>query len=206
VEVAEVGHHTPATDKLQVGDIITAFNGRTIADSEEIRDAVADTDPGATVKITVFRNGQYQDVDVTIGSQPDDLEAAMRDGAAPEDQNSSAPRLEQASPTFGLTGLRTLTPAFIDQLNKEAGQPYLDQGTSGCIITGIGPGSIADKAHLAVGDVITHVGREAINTSRQAKDALDKADATQGVRIRVLTPEGPHFFFLANEDDKSTNN
>jgi serine protease Do len=206
VEVAEVGHHTPATDKLEVGDIITAYNGRPIANSEEIRDAVADTDPGTTVKITVFRNGQYQDVDVTIGSQPEDLEAAMRDGAPQEDANSSTPRLEQAAPTFGLTGLRTLTPALIDQLNKEAGGNYLDAGTTGCLITGVRGGSIADKAHLAVGDVITHVGRDAVTTSRQAKDALDKADPQQGVRIRVVTPQGPHFVFLADEDDKSTNN
>jgi serine protease Do len=207
VEVVEVGHRTPATGRLNVNDIITAYDGRTIDNKEDIRDAVAATPPGTEAKLTVYRDGKYQDVTVTIGTQPEDLEAAMRDGNGNgEEPNAEAPRQEQTASTFGLTGLRTLTPALIEELNKEAGGSYLDAGTSGALITDVQGGSIADKAHLAAGDVITHVGRLAVSTSRQAKDALDRADPKQGVRLRVLTPQGPRFAFLASEDNSPSNN
>jgi serine protease Do len=206
VEVAEVGHDTPASGKLQINDIITAYNGAPVATKEDIRNAVAATEPGAQVKITVFRDGRYQDVSVTIGSQPEDLQAAMRGGTPGTDGAQAAPHLEQDSPTFGLMGIRTLTSDLVRQLNTDAGASYLDAGQSGALITNINAGSIADKAHLSRGDVITHVGRTEVTTSRQAKDALDKADAKAGVRIRVLTPEGPRFVFLQEEVDVPSNN
>jgi serine protease Do len=206
VEVAEVGRDTPASGRLEINDIITAYNGMPVNNNEDIRNAVAGTEPGSEAKITVFRDGRYQDVAVTIGSQPEDLEAAMHSGGGQNDDTQAAPRLEQDSPTFGLMGLRTLTGDLVRQLNSDAGANYLDSGQTGALITNIKPGSIADKAHLERGDVITHVGRTEVTTSRQAKDALDQADAKEGVRIRVVTPEGPRFVFLQQEEDVPSNN
>lgn len=59
-----------AADKagIKQGDVITAFAGLPITDASELTAAVRQQAPGTTVKATVQRNGQSQDVDVTVGA------------------------------------------------------------------------------------------------------------------------------------------
>jgi putative serine protease PepD len=53
---------------LQAGDIITAVDGNTIADSTELVVKVRAHAPGDTLTLTVDRNGQSMDLPVTLGS------------------------------------------------------------------------------------------------------------------------------------------
>ncbi|GAB3283065.1 hypothetical protein GCM10027449_25690 [Sinomonas notoginsengisoli] len=55
---------------IRQGDVITQFAGRSIGDASELTAAVREQAPGRTVKATVVRNGQSQDVDVTVGAAP----------------------------------------------------------------------------------------------------------------------------------------
>ncbi|BCT76823.1 protease [Sinomonas cyclohexanicum] len=59
-----------AADKagIKQGDVITQFAGLSISDASELTAAVRQQAPGTTVKATIQRNGQSQDVDVTVGS------------------------------------------------------------------------------------------------------------------------------------------
>ncbi|MGY3567575.1 trypsin-like peptidase domain-containing protein [Sinomonas sp. RB5] len=59
-----------AADKAGIhqGDVITKFAGRPIGDASELTAAVHEQAPGSTVKVTVLRNGQSQDIDVTVGA------------------------------------------------------------------------------------------------------------------------------------------
>src|SRR3954465_13636569 len=43
---------------LKQGDVITAYNGRPVADNNQLRNAVAATTPGTTVPVEVLRDGQ----------------------------------------------------------------------------------------------------------------------------------------------------
>ena len=59
-----------AADKagIRAGDVITSLAGRHIGDASELTAAVREQAAGATVKVTLERNGQSMELDVTLGS------------------------------------------------------------------------------------------------------------------------------------------
>ena len=70
VGVAVGGEGGPAADGgVQIGDIVTTFDGQSIADSTELIVAIRANAPGDQVTLTVQRNGQTQDVTVALGSK-----------------------------------------------------------------------------------------------------------------------------------------
>jgi len=52
------------------GDIITEANGETIDDYSELLALIASNEPGATIELTILRNGQQQQVNATLGPRP----------------------------------------------------------------------------------------------------------------------------------------
>jgi serine protease Do len=190
---------TPSWGHLIGGDIITAFNGTPIKDTEELQRMVAATEPNTVAKLTVFRDGKSTEVDVTLGSRPDDVSSLQpaEPGAEPQ-LNQQNQQDAHVTADLGIS-LQTLTPAIARQLS-------LDPGTSGAVVTKVTPGSLADKAGLRAGIIITQVGRTAINNARQANDALSKVDVKKGVAVKVLTSDGPDFVYLQAEDQTPSNN
>lgn len=59
-----------AADKaaVKVGDVVTKFGALTISDPNQLTAAVREQPAGATVKVTVLRNGQLKELDVTLGA------------------------------------------------------------------------------------------------------------------------------------------
>ena len=58
-----------ASGGVQTGDIVTKFDGQSIADATALIVAIRSHAPGDQVTLTVQRNGQTQDVTVTLGSK-----------------------------------------------------------------------------------------------------------------------------------------
>lgn len=56
---------------LKVGDVVTKFNDLVISDPNQLTAAVREQAAGASVKITILRNGQEQTLDVTLGTAPE---------------------------------------------------------------------------------------------------------------------------------------
>jgi Do/DeqQ family serine protease len=52
---------------LKAGDVITAFNGVQVTDSNTFRNQVASTAPGTEVTLTVLRDGREQQIRATLG-------------------------------------------------------------------------------------------------------------------------------------------
>jgi putative serine protease PepD len=68
-EVGEITAGGPAADAgLRVGDIITALNGRQVADSTELVVAIRSYAPGEKVELSLLRNGQVQNVELVLGA------------------------------------------------------------------------------------------------------------------------------------------
>jgi S1-C subfamily serine protease len=55
---------------VQQGDVITAFNGTSITGQNDLLTALAHQKPGATVTLTVDRNGSTSSIHVTLGELP----------------------------------------------------------------------------------------------------------------------------------------
>ena len=57
---------------IQWGDVITAFNGEEITSASDLMLAVRSQEPGDVVTVTINRNGESMDLEVTLGSDEDE--------------------------------------------------------------------------------------------------------------------------------------
>ena len=73
------------------GDVITSYNGKPVADSNQLRNSVASTKPGTTVQVQVLRNGRTETLTATVAEL-----AAARDRRA-------SPEAERGEAQFGMT-------------------------------------------------------------------------------------------------------
>ena len=63
----------PARDGgLRPGDLITSFDGRTVATASDLGQAVLSRRPGDTVEVVVQRSGERKTLEVTLGTRPDE--------------------------------------------------------------------------------------------------------------------------------------
>jgi serine protease Do len=66
--VSGVDEETPAARAgLKQGDVITHYNGKPVADNNQLRNAVAATMPGTTVPVQILRNGKSETLQATVG-------------------------------------------------------------------------------------------------------------------------------------------
>jgi putative serine protease PepD len=71
VRLTEVRSGTPAERAgLQVGDVITAIDGKAITNAAQLSSAIDAKQPGDRVTLTYERNGQTKTVSVTLGERP----------------------------------------------------------------------------------------------------------------------------------------
>ena len=68
-EVATVESGSAAAKAgIKVGDVVTKFNDLAISDPNQLTAAVREQPAGASVKVTILRGGQEQQLDVTLGA------------------------------------------------------------------------------------------------------------------------------------------
>jgi serine protease Do len=185
-----LGDDAPASGKLQHGDIIVAINGKKVDNSQGLRNIVAASKPGDELKFTVNRAGKEQDVTVKIGEQPDDM-TALRSGhrgeATPGDEGGSENTIEAL-------GLRLASPSE-DLINRFA----LPDNATGAVIINVTPRSLAAKAGLQPGDLITEVGKQHVANAQEARDALAKQSLAAGIRMYITNRDGSRFVFLRDQ-------
>jgi Do/DeqQ family serine protease len=81
--VSSVESGSPAEKAgLKQGDVITQFNGKDVADNNQLRNTVANTLPGTKVPVTVLRDGRTETFDMTLGELAGPKTRAPRGGSA----------------------------------------------------------------------------------------------------------------------------
>ena len=180
VFVGGVQRGTPAMGRLNAGDIIVSLDGQPTEEARTLRNRIAAIRPGTDVTLRVFRNGQMQDVVVTIGEQPDDT-TRLAQAPAPAPKQTTAE-------SIGLR-LATANPRQLEQLGLSA-------DTGGAVIRGVAPNSLAARAGLQPGDIIVGVGGKRVADAVEAAEALNGVDLSRGVRLNVVTPTGERVLFL----------
>jgi Do/DeqQ family serine protease len=145
--VTSVQAGTPA-EKVGIkrGDIITAFNNQPVADSNNLRNLVASTAPGAEVTLTLFRDNKEQNVKLALAELPE----RARQG---DDETAGE---GTGSGKFGLT-LQPLTPDVASRLGLTANE-------KGLVVTKVDPAGSAADSGIRQGDLIQEVNRRPVNT------------------------------------------
>ena len=155
-----------AADKagVQVNDVVIEFNGQRVRSSDELISMVVATKPGTTVPLKVVRNKQQRTLQVTV----DELDLLA-------DQEESTQSRGSTESGIGIE-IEPLTPQMSRRLEVPSNQ-------GGVLVVGVVPGSNAERAGLAEGDVILTINGTRVNTTDEAVRALDASGVIAQLRV-----------------------
>jgi serine protease Do len=147
---------------LRQGDVITAFNGEAVNDSNDLRNRVARTQPGTEVTLTVLRDGREQPVRARLGEfQPPAGQSAGGGGGGQRGEEGAG------AGRFGLS-VRPLTPEIARQLG-------LAEGTQGVLVGEVDPSGPAADAGIREGDVIERANGQPVRTAADLNAAAERS-------------------------------
>ena len=180
VVIEEVDPDSPAEKAgLKRSDVIVEFDGERVRSARQFGRLVQETPPGRTVKATVTREGQRQDVQITptedrgsamifdgdrIREQMGDLAGRFRDNFNFDfdlDGRMSGGRL-------GVT-VQELTNQLADYFGAK----------DGVLVTAVTDGSAAARAGLKAGDVITSINSRTVASRADLVRSLRDADGDE---------------------------
>jgi serine protease Do len=157
--VAQVPKDAPAAKAgIEPGDVIVEFNGKPIANRDDLIRIVTGTKPGSTVPLKLLRDKKERTVTVTV----EELDLEAESGGEPTGEGTD----EDTSAGFGVS-LRDITPAIARQLRLPAGM-------TGALITDVDPGSSAEGGGLTQYDIILKVNGTSVSSAAEASRILQK--------------------------------
>ncbi len=176
--VSQVVPASPAASAgLKQGDVIRTLDGHRIDDGSALQVAVSELTPGKSIQLGVMRNGKDVTVPVTIGEYHKNSEVADNSG----DASAHGARLGLA--------VTDLSPDVRGQLN-------LPEQVHGVAVEEVKPGSPADNAGIAPGDVIVQLNRKPVESAQQFAGAVHAMAANQDVLLLVWSHGGATYRVL----------
>ncbi len=172
---------------LATGDVIMSFDGVDVADTRGLVRQVGNSPVGATVRVTVLREGKSQTIKVVLGRREEaDGEIAV---AVPDDDTT-----EDAPNTTALLGL-TLTP-LTDTIRQELD---IDASTNGLAVTAVDEASEAFEKGLRSGDVITEAGQQKVTSIDDLSERVKAANdaGRKSLLLLVRRAGDPRFVALS---------
>jgi serine protease Do len=179
--ISQVTPDSPASRAgLKTGDVLRDLNGKKIEDGRALQVAVSETAPGAAIDLGILRDGKPQTIHVTVGEFHNQKTEEASNGGEGEQRG----RLGVA--------VANLSPDVRQQFN-------IPEQVQGAAIQQVRPGSPADDAGLAPGNVILEVNRHPVtdadnfvsqvHAAPEGKDILLLVWANGGASYRVVHPE-----------------
>jgi serine protease Do len=181
IVVAPVPGGPAAEAGLESGDVVLRFGDRSMHDFRSLSRAVATQEVGASVPLTIWRDGSERTLTVTIAEAPG------------QPQHGTLPRAVPpavAPPDLGLA----LAP--LDAAAR--GRYHLDREQAGLLVTAVTLGSTAADQGLHAGDVILRVqDLEAASADIiQHEVARQRAENRDHLLLLVQGPDGTRWVAL----------
>lgn len=150
---------------LQPGDIVTKLGGEPVEGSGTLIDRVSAQEIGEKVELEYVRGGASRKATIDIAELP---------GAS-------------AAANQGKIGIALQT------LDAELAQALgVDPETRGAVVAQVQPGSPAERAGLAEGDIIVQVDGSAVKSAEEAASLLKESPGKPHL-LRIVGPRGPRF-------------
>jgi serine protease Do len=175
--VAQVTPDSPAARAgMESGDVIVQFDGRKIDGPRDLSRMVAEVDVGTRAGVTVLRNGDRKNLEVTIR----ELEETRAAGSP-----------ERESPQAGALGL-TLAPLTPETRERFGVSP----DAQGTVVVEVAPDSPAATRDLRPGDLITQVGRQRVERPGDVAAAVEQARKANQDHILLLRSRDGNSLFV----------
>lgn len=189
--VSQVEPNGPA-DKagLKEGDLITAVDGKKMADPRQLRLAISELAPAAKVTLTVVREGKEREVSALLGElTASKLRQSRSNNGGGGDDNSNEQSVGKSNILDGIT---------VGNLDDKARADLkLPAKMQGALITAVDPDCAGYQAGLRQGDVVLEVNREPVKDADEAVTLSDKVEKEESVLLRVYTKGGSRYVALA---------
>jgi serine protease Do len=160
---------------IRKGDVIVAVDGKRIGNNDEVVRQISSKDPGAKVKITVFREGKEVTLTATLADRP-----LLKGGAPGPGKGPATPQEEPNEKKMGIT-VDDLTP----QILQEIGLP---KDSTGVVVTDVARLYEAYEKGLGPGDVITEVNRAPITSVSEYRKEIRKVKEGGLIVFYVTSP------------------
>jgi serine protease Do len=195
---------------VREGDVIIRVGETPIRDSADLRLSMLRYAPGQAVDIELVRDGKRQTIKVTLKTAPKppaapkvqqngprvyrfgpgngngdlfkNLPKEFRDqfGDDPTlpNEGTNVPPLSDDTPRLGI-GVDNLT----DTLRKEYRVP---SGVAGALVSTVVKGSVAERAGMQVGDVVTGIGTKKVTDVQSLRQVMSTVKKGQSLAVRFV--------------------
>jgi serine protease Do len=156
---------------IKRGDIIVAFDGKTILNVRTLQRAVSFTAVGKEVEVRLFRGGKMELVKVKVGEA---VTAEHRQSAVP------------ARRDLGMT---------VEDLDAEKTKKFkLREGEEGLVVTDVAKGGPAAGAGIRAGDLLREVNRREVRSLEEYRGALRREEGEVDL---FLLKRGEAYVYIA---------
>ena len=160
---------------LKVGDIITAIDGRSIKDGDDLVNEIASRRPGSSIRLGLMREGKPTDATVTIG----DRDKVFADLGNQQTEKDNEEKGDPGEAKLGIV-VREVTPATAAKLHA-----------SGMVIQSVRSGSFADLQGMEPGSVIIRVNKQPTGNKEQFDAVVGKLKTGDDVVFEIMDPRHP---------------
>lgn len=180
--VSGVVQGSPSDGVIEEGDLILAFDGKSISKMRDLPRIVAETEVGKKVKLGVLRRGQIVELEITLG------------------------RLEQVDPFMGIENLPPeevpvntgsllgLSVADIDDGWRE--RFGIPKNIDGAVVSEVEVGSDAEDKGLRIGHTILEVNQQLVYSALDVKNIVGTAAEAgrEVILLKIADPTGSRRF------------
>lgn len=176
--VTEVWRDTPAWKAgILPGDVITEIDSKNILNASKLQHIVSHIKVDSVITLKLIRNKTKKVLNVKIEEQPGGVaESGIISSLTPRE-----PPPERSVGAFGIM-VEELTPQMAKLLGYE--------GETGVVVKNVESNSLAEKAGIAEGDIISQVGRTAVKSITGFVEAVTKSDKEDGIVIFFIKQKG----------------
>jgi serine protease Do len=176
VEVTSVEPGSPAEQAgLKASDVVLEFAAERVQGTDQFVRLVRETPAGRKVKLGVWRNGNNTSVTVTVGTRKSAISQRMPKMDMPQIPQTWIPDIPHPTTTWRTAVLGVEAEALEGQFAQYFGV------TSGVLVRSVIDGSVAAKAGIKAGDVITKVGSADVNAPRELSRQLKEFEGKTAV-------------------------
>jgi serine protease Do len=179
---------------LRDNDVITAINGQPIEGTAQFRRVIRETPAGRTLQLTVSRDGHAQTIDATLGKMQENHKKWM--SAMPQVFKFEMPDMPEVSPMpempsiewDGANGFSSGPRLGIDaeDISGQLGSFFGAPDGEGILVRDVNSGSLAEKAGVKAGDVITSLNGDRIRGVAELRSKLAAAGEGKTVKLGIL--------------------
>ena len=164
---------------LELADVITTVDGNSVKSADELKRELRLKKAGDPVTLGLMRNGKAREIEVETGAFPEEFTAVSR-----MRRSERKPEADTKAKLLGMT---------VQNINEDLAKRFEVENEQGVIVTAIENDSVAAEKGISLGDIVTRINSEPVDSVASFKAALEGEDFKRGVIVH-LTSEGSQRF------------